>query len=148
MALRQDLYNLDLYIYWQMVMVLHSQLLWVSSTLLEPAQFVFYKPNGKVAVIDDDDDDNDVNKNQFVHLQLYQKSENNHSIKDTGIILSSCTVQAGSSFLFQLCHWCKNMKCFPFTREEKLSLDTALGSVLLLECNRSSLGEKTYRSLC
>lgn len=67
MALRQAsyLYNSDLHIYWQMVIVLHSHLLWVSSTLLEPAQFVFDKPNGKVAVIDnyDDDDDNHVNKN-------------------------------------------------------------------------------------
>lgn len=41
----------------------------MSPTLLEPAQFVFFKPNGKVAVSDDDDDD-DVNKYQIVHLQL------------------------------------------------------------------------------
>lgn len=60
---------------------------------------VFYKPNGKVAVIDDDDD-SDVNINQFVHRQLYRKSENNHSIRDIGIIRNSCTEQAGSSFLF------------------------------------------------
>lgn len=129
---------------------------------------MFYKPNGKVAVTgdddddddddDNDDDDNDVNKNQnFVHLQLYQKSENNHSTKDIGVIRNSCTVQTDGSFLLQLCHWCKNVKCFPFTAkhgveasEEKLSLslDAALGSALLLECNRSSLGEKTYHSLC
>lgn len=45
----------------------------------------------KIEVTDDNDDDdddndynNDVNKNQFVHLQLYRKSENNHSTKDIG----------------------------------------------------------------
>lgn len=63
MALRQTLYNLDLHVYWQMETVLHRQLLWESSTLLDPAQFVFNKPNGEVAIInDDDDDDGDVNK--------------------------------------------------------------------------------------
>lgn len=74
-----------------MEIVLHRQLLWESSTLLEPAQFVFSEPNGREAVSDDDaaaaaDDEDDVNKKQFVHLQLYQKSENSHSTKDICII--------------------------------------------------------------
>lgn len=48
MALRQNLYiTWGFHIYWQMQMVLHSQLQWGSSTLLEPAQFVLHKPNGK-----------------------------------------------------------------------------------------------------
>lgn len=72
-----------------MEIVLHRQLLWESSTLLEPAQFVFSEPNGREAVSDEDaaaDDDDDVNKKQFVHRQLYQKSENSHSTKNICII--------------------------------------------------------------
>lgn len=49
-----------------------------------------------VAAIDDDDgddDDDDVNKHQFVHLLLYQKTENIHFIKDIVFIRNSCDVQ-------------------------------------------------------
>lgn len=117
-----------------MEIVLHRQLLRESSTLLEPAQFVFSEPNGREAVSDDDAaaDDDDVNKKQFVHRQLHQKSENSHSTNTFASLRNSCTVQTDVSFLFRPCHWFKNMKCFLFTCEESLSLETALGSVLLL----------------
>lgn len=48
---------------------------------------------------DDDDDDNDVNKNQFVHLQLYQKvREQSLYQKTLAILRNSCTVQTDGSF--------------------------------------------------
>lgn len=73
MALRQNLNKLDLTFIdkWQNG-IAHIASLRESSTLLEPAQFVFFIPNGKVVVSDNDDDyndeDDDVNKYQLLYL--------------------------------------------------------------------------------
>lgn len=83
MALRQNLNKLDLTFIdkWQNG-IAHIAALRESSTLLEPAQFVFFIPNGKVVVSDndDDDEDDDVNKYQLLHLsrQLSLKTQYNH----------------------------------------------------------------------
>lgn len=88
MALRQNLNKPDLTFVdkWQNG-IAHITALRESSTLLEPAQFVFYIPNGKVVVSDNDDDDDDydedddVNKYQLLHLsrQLSLRTQYNHS---------------------------------------------------------------------
>lgn len=160
MALRQNLNNLNLHIYWKTEMVLHRQLHWESSTLLEPAQFVFYKPNGKESGhwlwwwwwwLWCDDDNKDVNKPQFVHLQLHPKRTitwpETLALLET---LAKYKLTAQLSYAIGV----RTRNAFPLQQNTEVrwvrrsSLDAALGSALLLGWNRSSLAEKTYHSLC
>lgn len=144
MALRQNLNKLDLTFIdkWQNG-IAHIASLRESSTLLEPAQFVFFIPNGKVVVSDNDDDDyndedDDVNKYQLLYLSRQLSLKTIQSL----VCLNGATgVRMWNTFPLQHKHRAEGS-------EDELPLHTALGSASLTGWNGSSLIEKTYHSSC
>lgn len=159
MALGQDLYDSALHVDQQVMSVLHRQLLWGWEPL-EPAQLVFYKPSCKVVIYW-----------WLRSLWGWQRCKRKTSVLSFTISLRTreynhhthwnhrkAVSRHASWRLFVYFDYTTGVRtwnalCFPLTRELRLPPASpphgaASGSVLLLECNRSSLGETTFSSLC